>query len=116
MYEVLASWWCTLALYHVRDEVGRLQVRTFLRWWETLGRPERIVAMSLATGGVVAITNSTVWAAATCYMARQKALVALRAADARGDANNSLGTTVANEREAMSARDAALSSMTGHQS
>lgn len=54
-------------------------MRTFLRWWETLGRPERIVAMSLATGGVVAIANSTVWAVAVCYMTRQKALVALRA-------------------------------------
>lgn len=44
-----------------------------LRWWETLTRPERIVAMSLATGGVVAITNSTVWAVAVSYMAAQKA-------------------------------------------
>lgn len=47
------------------------------RWWETLERPERIVAMSLATGGVVAIVNSAVWALAVSYMARQKTLAAL---------------------------------------
>ena len=52
-------------------------MRTFLRWWETLSRPERIVAMSLATGGIVGITNSTVWAIAVCYMTRQKAEVAM---------------------------------------
>lgn len=52
-------------------------MRTFLRWWETLGRPERIVAMSLTAGSVVAITNSLAWAVAVCYMARQKAQVAM---------------------------------------
>lgn len=51
-------------------------MRTFLRWWETLGRPERIVAMSLTAGGIVAIVNSTTWAVAVCYMTRQKAQVA----------------------------------------
>jgi len=48
-------------------------VRYALRWWETLGRAERIVAMSLATGGVVAIVNSTVWAVAVAYMEHEKA-------------------------------------------
>ena len=52
-------------------------MRQVARWWETLGRPDRLVAMSLAAGGVVAIVNSTVWAVAVSYMARQKALVAL---------------------------------------
>lgn len=52
-------------------------MRSVERWWDTLGRPERIVAMSLAASGVVAIVNSTVWALAVTYMARQKALVAL---------------------------------------
>jgi hypothetical protein len=47
------------------------------KWWNSLGRPERIVAMSLAAGGAVAIVNSTVWAIAVSYMAHQKALVAL---------------------------------------
>ena len=55
-------------------------MRYMLRWWETLGRPERIVAMSLAVGGAVAVTNSTVWAIAVCYMTRQKTKVALVAA------------------------------------
>jgi hypothetical protein len=54
-------------------------MRYVLRWWETLGRPERIVAMSLAAGSVVAITNSTVWAVAVSYMAHQKTRVALAA-------------------------------------
>ena len=54
-------------------------MRTFLRWWETLGRPERIVAMSLTAGSIAAIANSTTWAIAVCYMTRQKALVAMRA-------------------------------------
>lgn len=62
-------------------------MRTFLRWWETLGRPERIVAMSLATGGIVAIANSTTWAVAVCYMTRQKALVAMEAQRGRPDAD-----------------------------
>ncbi|HKS71105.1 MAG TPA: hypothetical protein VJQ45_11825 [Ktedonobacterales bacterium] len=52
-------------------------MRHVVRWWETLDRPERIVAMSLATGGVVAIVNSAVWALAVSYMARQKTLMAL---------------------------------------
>lgn len=55
-------------------------MRYMLRWWETLGRSERIVAMSLAVGGTVAITNSTVWAIAACYMTHQKTRVALAAA------------------------------------
>lgn len=52
-------------------------MRNVARWWDTLGRPERIVAMSLVAGGAVAIVNSAVWALAVSYMARQKALVAL---------------------------------------
>ncbi len=48
-----------------------------LRWWETLGKSERIVAMSLAAGSIVAITNSTVWAVAVSYMTKQKARVAI---------------------------------------
>lgn len=52
-------------------------MRYALRWWETLGKSERIVAMSLAAGSVVAITNSTVWAIAASYMVRQRARVAI---------------------------------------
>ncbi|HLZ22823.1 MAG TPA: hypothetical protein VKQ30_11935 [Ktedonobacterales bacterium] len=51
-------------------------MRTFLRWWETLGRPERIVAMSLTAGGIVAVANSLTWAVAVCYMSRQRAQAA----------------------------------------
>ncbi len=58
-------------------------MRYFVRWWETLGRAERIVAMSLATGGLVAMVNSTGWAVAVAYMARQKALAAIEIERAR---------------------------------
>ena len=44
---------------------------------------ERIVAMSLVAGGVVAMVNSTVWAAATCFMAYQKARVRIAEAHER---------------------------------
>ena len=47
-------------------------MRFFLRWWDTLDRPERIVAMSLVAGGTIAITNSVTWAVAVCYITRQK--------------------------------------------
>jgi hypothetical protein len=58
----------------------RTFMRYMLRWWETLGRPERIVAMSLAVGGTVAVANSTVWAIAVCYMTHQKTKAAIAAA------------------------------------
>ena len=59
-------------------------MRYMLRWWETMGRPERIVAMALVTSGVVGMVNSTVWAIATSYMAHEKARVAIAAAQAAG--------------------------------
>jgi hypothetical protein len=52
-------------------------VRYALRWWETLGKSERIVAMSLTAGSIVAISSSTVWAVAASYIAKQKARVAI---------------------------------------
>ncbi len=81
-------------------------MRTFLRWWETLGRPERIVAMSLATGGVVAIANSTTWAVAVCYMARQKALASMYAQREKpgAEAAEGAGRTVPDDTAAASAR------------
>lgn len=51
--------------------------RVALRWWDTLRPAERIVAMSLVAGGVIAIANSTVWAVAVCYMSHQRARVGL---------------------------------------
>ncbi len=62
----------------MRDDQG---MRLALRWWDTLRPPERIVAMSLAAGGIIAIVNSTVWAAAVCYMSRQRARAAIAQAD-----------------------------------
>lgn len=52
-------------------------LRLALRWWDTLRPPERIVAMSLVTGGVIAIVNSTVWAATVCYMSYQRARIGI---------------------------------------
>ena len=52
-------------------------MRNFLRWWNMLDRPERIVAMSLAAGTVISIVNSTTWAIAVSYMTHQKTKVAL---------------------------------------
>lgn len=66
-------------------------MRYMLRWWETLGRPERIVAMSLAVGGAVAVTNSTVWAIAVCYMTHQKTKATLAAAHSRAAAATRAG-------------------------
>lgn len=71
-------------------------MRYMLRWWETLGRPERIVAMSLAVGGAVAVTNSTIWAVAVSYMTHEKTKVALAAAQSR-TAAPSHGRTSDNE-------------------
>lgn len=44
-----------------------------LRWWTTLGRAERIVAMALATGGAVTTACSAMWAGAACFMSYQHA-------------------------------------------
>jgi hypothetical protein len=52
-------------------------VRYFLRWWETLGRAERIVALSIGLGAPIAVINSTVWAVAVAYMVHEKSRVEL---------------------------------------
>lgn len=49
-------------------------MRYLTRWWEGMGKAERITAMSLATGALIAIVNSTVWAIASSYMVRQRTL------------------------------------------
>ncbi|MGZ3583019.1 MAG: hypothetical protein ACXWQR_08235 [Ktedonobacterales bacterium] len=79
-------------------------MRYMLRWWETLGRPERIVAMSLAVGGTVAVANSTVWAIAVCYMTHQKTKAAIAAAQH--------GTTVATSATVSPGRTAAFGNAT----
>ncbi len=58
-------------------------LRLALRWWDTLRPTERIVAMSLVTGGIVAVVNSTVWAAAVCFMSYQRARAAITLAEAQ---------------------------------
>lgn len=58
-------------------------MRHLSRSWEDMTSRERIVAMSLATGGVVAIINSSVWAVAVCYIMRQRALVKRAQAEAQ---------------------------------
>lgn len=58
-------------------------MRNFLRWWDTLDRPERIVAMSLSAGTLIAIVNSATWAIAVSYMTHQKTKVALAVQSAR---------------------------------
>lgn len=64
-------------------------MRYLSRCWEGMTPRERIVAMSLATGGFVAIVNSSVWAVAVCYINRQRALVKLAQAEAQASASYS---------------------------
>jgi hypothetical protein len=45
-----------------------------------MGKAERITAMSLATGALIAIVNSTVWAIASSYMVRQRMLAEIERA------------------------------------
>jgi hypothetical protein len=52
-------------------------VRYFIRWWETLGRAERIVALSIGLSAPIAIINSTVWAIAVTYITHERTRVAL---------------------------------------
>ena len=49
----------------------------FMRWWETLGRAERIVALSIGLSAPIAIINSTVWAIASAYMVHERSRVAI---------------------------------------
>jgi hypothetical protein len=55
-------------------------MRYLTRWWEGMGKAERITAMSLATGALIAIVNSTVWAIASTYMVRQRTLAEIERA------------------------------------
>ncbi len=50
-------------------------MRYLVRWWETLGRAERIVALSIGLSAPIAIINSTVWAVAVAYMVHEKSAV-----------------------------------------
>jgi hypothetical protein len=55
-------------------------MRHMTRWWDGMGKAERITAMSLATGALIAIVNSTVWAIASSYMVRQRTLAEIERA------------------------------------
>jgi hypothetical protein len=63
------------------------------RVWKGMTSSERIVAMSLVAGGVIAIVNSTVWAVATCFIAYQRARV--RVAQLEDQSIQRLGDTMA---------------------
>ena len=78
-------------------------MRTFLRWWETLSRPERIVAMSLTAGSIVAVANSLTWAVAACYMMRQKAQVSMWQATRNPSTTQNVAGASAGETEAPAA-------------
>jgi hypothetical protein len=52
----------------------------FNRWWDSLGKAERVVAISLGLSAPIAIINSTVWAIATMYIVRQRAQVEIERA------------------------------------
>lgn len=53
------------------------------RGWDSMRSSERIVAMSLVAGCVLGIVNSTIWAAATCYINYQRERVKLAEVEAR---------------------------------
>jgi hypothetical protein len=59
------------SLKNMQSVLG-LKRRPFFRWWMHLRQSERIVTMALLVGGTVAVINSTAWAIAVSYMARQK--------------------------------------------
>jgi hypothetical protein len=63
-------------------------MRYLTRWWEGMGKAERITAMSLATGALIAIVNSTVWAIASSYMVRQRMLAEAEIERARNYVNS----------------------------
>jgi hypothetical protein len=62
-------------------------MRYFVRWWETLGRAERIVALSIGLSAPIAIINSTVWAVAVAYMAHKKSAVEIERIRAQAHAS-----------------------------
>lgn len=50
----------------------------WLVYWMGLSRAERLATLAIVTGGLIAIINSTAWAFAVSYMARQKTRAMLR--------------------------------------
>jgi hypothetical protein len=64
----------------INKSKGGRWMRYLTRWWEGMGKAERITAMSLAAGALIAIVNSTVWAIASSYMVRQRTLAEIERA------------------------------------
>ena len=50
-------------------------MRGFVRWWETLGRADRIVALSIGLSAPILIIDSAVWAAAVAQIVDEKTRV-----------------------------------------
>lgn len=50
-------------------------MRGFVRWWETLGRADRIVALAIGLSAPILIIDSAVWAAAVAYIVHEKSRV-----------------------------------------
>lgn len=61
-------------------------MRYLVHWWETLGRAERIVALSIGLSAPIAIINSTVWAVAVAYMVHEKSAVEIERIRAQAQA------------------------------
>jgi hypothetical protein len=78
-----------------------------------MGRAERITAMSLATGALIAIVNSTVWAIASSYMVRQRTLAEIERArhHAVPDGQTSVHEEAANHEAAPADEDLATTSI-----
>lgn len=74
------------------------------RVWKGMTSSERIVAMSLVAGGVIAIVNSSVWAVATCFIAYQRARV--RVAQLEDQSIQRLGDSMAHSFRDADAADA----------
>ena len=63
-------------------------MRQFLRWWDTLGKAERIVALAIGLSAPIAIINSTVWAIASAYMVHEKSRVEIERLRAQAHQNH----------------------------
>ncbi|HEV2237801.1 MAG TPA: hypothetical protein VGR57_14170 [Ktedonobacterales bacterium] len=68
----------------------------FNRWWDSLGKAERIVAISVGLSAPIAIINSTVWAIAVTVMhvTRQRARVEIERVRALAKHEAAVGAAV----------------------
>jgi hypothetical protein len=80
-----------------------------VRWWETLGRAERIVALAIGLSAPIAIINSTVWAIAAAYMVHEKYAVEIERV--RAQARLAAAASPARDDTLDDARDARSAAM-----